>query len=152
MKISRDDFEKKLASSFPNGYMYVTAESLGYKVRFSHDMLDPSLSEFQLDAKSICIWYDDEVTKDDTGLFIPLYTTNNGTYTLTLPSAHQGYSYTIYRGGGPTYIPIMIGGGGGGGGGSGTNPTPKSTLKCICGSHSVGSNKHSSWCEIKGDF
>jgi hypothetical protein len=149
MKISKDDFEKKLVSSFPNGYTYTTAEPHGYRVRFSHDMLDFSQSEFQLNSKSILIWYDGEVIKDETGLFIP-FTTGNGTYTL--PPAHQGYSYQIYRGVGGSIYGTPIGGGGGG---SGTSPDTeykqKRIAKCICGSHSVGSNRHSTWCEIKGE-
>jgi hypothetical protein len=28
--------------------------------------------------------------------------------------------------------------------------TPKSS-KCECGAHSVGSNRHSGWCQVKGD-
>jgi len=86
------------------------------------------------------IWKDGVVIKDSTGVFsrqqfnivpgsVP------GSFTFNIPAVPVGgYYYT--------------------GGSAKSSNTPdtaekqQNSLKCICGAHSVGSNGHSSWCDL----
>ena len=140
MKISKNDFENKLSQAFPNGYFYSITMPMGCKTIFSHAMIPSNLSEWQLEARAICIWYDDEVTKDLTGLFLPI-----NPVIPPFPPAHQGYTNAYI------YTNDFQGQDQMGGGSSYDKEKQKSVPKCICGCHSVGSNRHSDWCEIKGD-
>ena len=85
-------------------------------------------------ARSVCTWESGVVTKDRLGWFAqsqPLQPATNSFATVYIGDLPASPSeQAIWRG--ATW-----------------NPTNLSFPKCECGSHSVGSNKHSSYCPVK---
>lgn len=145
MNCTRNEFISKVHSKWPHKHIGddVFVTSIGTDIHTVY-MLD-TLGECQKSASDKTklashIWRDGVVTKDVDGLFSSAVTAVNSTHgpiTATLPKS-QFPNYKVFY----TYdlegpiLPISVGG-------------PSKVLKCECGSSSVGSNKHSSYCPIK---
>lgn len=139
--MTRQDFEDTIRRHYPAKWIntdvdpvtadvYVFALDTQAECRGSFS-LKLALADYIYNASS------DTVTKDQAGIFTTIQMNTNGV--LTLPTGFK-YSYQI------------IGGGGSGGSGhiDGWKEIPnKRTPKCECGAVSVGSNRHSSWCEME---
>lgn len=149
MKRTRLEFEKIALQSLPNSM--VSLDSIGPKGEPSICILK-SPADYSSDYGTKCnnathIWYDGDVIKDTDGLFgvnpvsfsvsgstspgQAFQVTNNGFQCIILPS-------TTY----PKDFYFVINDG------SSIRTYPNRS-KCECGSHAIGSNKHSSWCSIK---
>lgn len=136
MNCTRDEFEKKVWTQHPHKFSIVEE---AYGLIITVFMLD-TMGEAQLsyaDKHRIAshIWADGYVVKDTNGLFIqpPILNHINAnipTTTFNIPS-HGGYNKS------DIYIPDAY------------SSDAQKSLKCECGAHSVGSDKHYSWCPNK---
>lgn len=168
MNIAREEFEKKVWAKHPTRYCFwayvkpYIKPIVGYMTDINASY--HTMTHAQLLKISTHVWEEDgtapgygKVIKDEDGTFSSAVTrqlvTSSGPITIKLPSVGP-YHYTIVNAGG---------GGSGGSGGSGGNGgqfTPEilvyfgntesdnSVAKCECGAHSVGSNRHSNWCDL----
>jgi hypothetical protein len=141
MKIDKQTFENRWFAAFPNSYAYVASYHMGTTtIRLSHSSIPYNLPNHEQDALSVCIWKDGEVIKDQTGIFIQQGFTPVGPTTITAPVGFQGKVFLSGPGGlGKFEITEIIC--------DGQNWHTVNKKKCECGAHSVGSNRHSSWCE-----
>jgi len=125
----------------PNYYVSSSTQDPGYK--FGHSIgpqfMNNSILADKI-SKSIWVWHNGQVTKDCTGLFIPLpnpatpvYLNANGSISSSPGNHGVTYPSTSY---GISFPPNCVE----------TLPV-KST--CECGAHKVGSNQHSGWCQMK---
>ena len=139
-----NEFQNKFWAKFPNSWVNTEHTGNMHTMRMSFDMIDPNLTFAEKDKLAIAIWRDGSVIKDDSGTFLPVVAP-------TVKQAHQGYP-----GGGQSYTPQFFAS-------SGPNtitlPATSNGIKwtivrdsnlkkCQCGSESVGSTKHSSYCEM----
>lgn len=161
MNCTSKEFEKKLLIGTPHVVLYHSSPTSGRYIIYAYDT-DPgqshnSWNEQDRYAYSRYVWEGDSiiygtlapgmgsVVKDTDGLFSSfakqILSQGNGTV-----STSPGMTTNFYTG---------VGGGGYsvGSGGSGESYKSPSTEtkspKCECGAHSLGSNSHSDWCQLK---
>lgn len=141
---SQSEFETKVAAKHPNIILYITLLNPQMPLTIYAYKKDPysqynSWDHLQRSFAADYVWQDGTVLIDTDGLFsvavnvpgLTSFTIGNGTIT-TISDWADAMIYTE-----------MFGGGGAGSG------TPKKLPTCECGAHSTGSNKHSSWCQLK---
>ena len=137
-----NEFQNKFWAKFPNSWLNTEHTGNMHTMRMSFDAIDPNITFAEKDKLAIAIWRDGSVIKDDSGTFFPVIAP-------TVKQAHQGYP-----GGWQSYIPqvFTIGPntlyGPGGQAGIEILEVYSDKKKCQCGSESVGSTKHSIWCEM----
>jgi hypothetical protein len=157
MKIDAKDFQDQCRQKFPNSWTNTDYSNSIHTIMITNDMMDNNLSYAEKHRVALIIWKDGYAVKDETGIFIPIPVvsptvqqmfTSAGPNKLVLPTHNHGYS--------------VAGNGGGDGSMSGTGGTykyqiefisddsecKKAEKKCECGASSVGSTKHSNYCEM----
>jgi hypothetical protein len=134
MNCTEDEFRDKVRAFSPNKKIWGITEANGRFV-LAHDCDYNVFHSYDLKAQcsaSDFVWYAGSVIKDRYRLFASpsgqLFIAS-GSYAYTLPVSGKYH--------------FSVGVGGGGGAGSGKSPA-----KCECGAHSVGSNRHSSYCPL----
>jgi hypothetical protein len=155
MNCTEDEFRDKVRAFSPNKKIWGITEANGRFV-LAHDCDYNVFHSYDLKAQcsaSDFVWYAGSVIKDTDGLFASppgQFFTPSGSYTITLPISGKYHFSVVGRGSGGAggsgsgkYDFSVVVGGGGGGAGSGKSPA-----KCECGAHSVGSNRHSSYCPL----
>lgn len=146
MNCTDKEFESKIFGVYPHKFMSLDVAPAFCGFSNTLFALDTN-GECQLPFASRMklathVWQDGAVVKDVNGLFGggPI-----GVASITLPGGKPQVSAGpafIYVNGVPvdftefSYDPMTL-------------SNEKLSLKCICGSHSTGSNRHSSWCDIK---
>lgn len=147
MKCTRKEFEDKIFKAFPNAIFYL--DFCPDETLFVFDdpgLAAPTLTPNGRHALASHVWSDGEVIKDVTGLFsmyvvTRTYTTpQGGHYTLTLPNANSFNGSIVVKSN--SSDPVWIS--------APDSVTEFAKPKCECGAHSVGSNHHSSWCQLGG--
>lgn len=144
MNCTEKEFQDKIWAVDPNYWIASWSTIPGYKFSYSDsakDLFNAATDLKSYEAASTYVWHNGKVIKDTVGTFIPLVNTAPP-IAFTIP-VHGGYSYHIT---------------GGSHGSQGTEyfyrngelvTADVSSPKCECGAHKVGSNQHSSWCEMK---
>ncbi|HEY5235500.1 MAG TPA: hypothetical protein VIJ14_04930 [Rhabdochlamydiaceae bacterium] len=153
--MTSDEFQNKFWAKFPNSWVNIDFDGGITTIRMSFDMIGTTISFAEKDRLAIAIWRAGIVIKDDSGTFFPVVAptvqafTQSGAQTFTLPNSHQGsvvwkpaFAY-VGGGTGKAEIVELIS--------DGTNWGEFKTKKCECGASSVGSSKHSGWCEMNND-
>jgi len=148
MNCTRNEFINKVHSKWPHKHISDDVLITGISSDIHTVYMLDTLGECQLDiatkfAIASHIWRDDAVLRDIDGLFSQSASTSINPKFVNVPMPH--YPFKI------TYVdifgnPVDVAG----------NPINKTSdsiivksLKCECGSSSVGSNKHSSYCPVK---
>ena len=152
------EFIDKVRAKYPHKWESHYIDWLAYEVIVFLDTLGetklPSIDQLRKASHAWCSRNGGELMKDSDGLFGTQHFTPTGVFNITIPSPNQ-YYYTIGGGssGGSVNGPGSVNAGLPGG--SYIDPEPyqekakQPIFKCCCGAHSVGSNKHSNWCDIK---
>lgn len=159
MKCTREEFEKKVWSKYPDCWLFVENYSIG-PVYASHHSLTSSMSQGKKCSESFAIWEQDEVVKDRDGLFIQKATPagqsgqnavgeSDGSITWTYPPGSLSAPIKIYVNGQEIELdgsehsisvyeksPEM------------TVTEPKAPI-CECGKEKHGFASHAQWCDIK---
>jgi len=148
MNCTRNEFINKVHSKWPHKHISDDVLITGISSDIHTVYMLDTLGECQLTTASKFaiashIWRDGAVLRDTDGLFSSMTTTVTGTQPVSvpLPVAHfpsftyvpvysNGAHWELYDTANPPYTTLK-------------------NLKCECGSSSVGSNKHSSYCPVK---
>ena len=148
MNCTAKEFEDKIWAVFPQATLYgALDDSNAYCVYHflpeESQTLINAWGPIEKEVKASHIWRSGCVYKDRTGLFTSVLLVGGGSCGQSSFSANvvlAGPSQPAYTP--PTFRPLL------------PSMLPdydkqKAVLKCECGAHSVGSNKHSNWCSIK---
>jgi hypothetical protein len=138
MNCTKEEFENTVFAKYPAKWMNVEINPL----RASEIVV------FALDTNGECqtdyanklrladyIWHAGKVIKDRTGLFSPI-----AANTASLSTYTYNFQVVMPIDFGDIKWEFPVAGNG-----------QTKTNKCTCGTHAVGSDSHSSWCDIKGD-
>lgn len=152
MKIGSVDLVQKCVQAFPNSWIMNLYEHNIHSIRFSHDQIAMTESDFDKDRLAQIVWKDGIIVKDETGLFIKVS-----------PTVHK--QYFSGGAGGSGGSPMGLGGEGRceitdifvDGQWKSVRKEKKydkgfeiKLKKCECGASAVGSNVHSGWCTLNG--
>ena len=164
MKCTDLEFQKIVHAKYPAKYMHYCSLYNPATSHFGevHLLALDTMGEMQLDFKQKLklashAWVirdvDGEVIKDSDGLFNTNIFTSSGPITLSLPAASTlpGGTITVKLNNPINYLPVTVKVSADGKGWELIDPEKeerKASLKCCCGAHSVGSDRHSSWCDI----
>lgn len=164
-QVTREEFEKTVWAYYPHKHMSIFQHHGRLTVCALDTHGETQLSQYNQILKASYLWQDGLVLTDDKGIFSHFPTLSTVSPTVTLPSAQSNMNRTTITNNstGPITYSIPTGGIWHVSGSFGTLTFPgdlsidididkiphSSSNKCECGSHSVGSNRHSSWCPIK---
>ena len=138
MKCKEHEFYHKIRVKYPNQWLLQKWDNGNHCIFSSTIAPDINADIVTLTATATHIWQDGIVIKDTDGLFSGLFFTDSTQhFTVTLPSLGSWPASNVYING----KPIL--------GMDGCTVTiSKKPAKCECGSHSVGSNRHSHYCPL----
>ena len=126
MNCTKQEFFDKIRAKYPQKAFECEPDIWNTNKIFALDYIGQPLSQ------SSHIWENGKVVYDSGDPLNPTFFTSTGPITITLPiPTSTEFHYTIHRGSNLH------------------NANVNASPKCECGSHSVGSNKHSSYCPIK---
>lgn len=143
MNCTRDEFITKVHAKHPHKHISddVFTTSIGGDIHtvYMLDTYGECKSDIPTkDKLASHIWRDGTVMKDIDGLFSSTITVITNTQPLSItPGNIYRLTYVGHNG---NHVDLF---------GNAINKTASKVAKCECGSHAVGSNKHSSWCAIK---
>ena len=149
MNCTREHFEKEVWKTYPSKIMSANTGLHSLTIYAVDTINQSTLSDIEKDKAASHVWFgfssgtNGTIIKDTTGLFIPLnpITTINvyppSGLSMSLPS---GFTFAGLNAG--SFIPADFGYGSLG------EEIVIEPTKCECGAHKVGSNQHSSWCQM----
>ena len=162
MKCTDLEFQKTVHAKYPAKYTHYCYSNAPFTYGVLHLLALDTIGEMSLDFSQKLklashAWIaravgnvDGEVIKDTNGLFNTNLPTSSGPITLNLPSApNPGSTFTVRLNNPINYLPVTIQVNSDGNGWEILNDPQKASLKCCCGAHSVGSDRHSSWCDVE---
>lgn len=137
MTFTKDEFFNTVRAKHPHKWIVSDVDApTGYVYWFALD----TAGETQLDLygkwkHASHIWFEKSgnITYDSDGIFNPPVNSLNNIAPSNNPFLSLNRSYVE-----EALAGVII-----------LKPNPWSKPKCCCGAHSVGSNRHSSWCDIE---
>ena len=136
MNCTRQEFENQVRAKYPHKWDNADVNPVnGYFTVFMLDTNAECQSSFNLkNTLASHIWEAGCVIKDTDNLF----STKSGVTMTTTGPTQMWINGTAINPIDWNFVNLHI-----------SVDSPTKTLKCECGAHTIGSNQHSSWCEIK---